>query len=86
MSPSVLPCSVAWDPARADPCRGCEFWIHREDVPKVGSRIVEHFSERSAEFWFNSKQHLSAIRMLCDWLVVDQVLPGGPGGSIRGGH
>lgn len=30
------------------------------------------------------KQHLAAIRMLCDWLVVTQVLPTNPAGSVRG--
>lgn len=30
------------------------------------------------------KQHLAAIRMLFDWLVVGQVLPGNPASSVRG--
>jgi integrase/recombinase XerD len=30
------------------------------------------------------KQHLAAIRMLFDWLVVDQVLPFNPASSVRG--
>ena len=30
------------------------------------------------------KQHLAAIRMLCDWLVVSQVLPGNPAAAVRG--
>ena len=30
------------------------------------------------------KQHLAAIRSLCDWLVVHQVLPVNPAGSVRG--
>ena len=30
------------------------------------------------------KQHLAAIRMLCDWLVVNQVLPMNPASAVRG--
>lgn len=30
------------------------------------------------------KQHLAAIRMLCDWLVVGQVLPMNPAASVQG--
>ena len=30
------------------------------------------------------KQHLAAIRMLCDWLVVSQVLPVNPAVAVRG--
>ena len=30
------------------------------------------------------KQHLAAIRALCDWLVVHQVLPSNPAASVRG--
>ena len=30
------------------------------------------------------KQHLAAIRMLCDWLVVNQVLPANPAAAVRG--
>ena len=29
------------------------------------------------------KQHLAAIRMLCDWLVVGQVLPVNPAAAVR---
>ena len=30
------------------------------------------------------KQHLAAIRVLCDWLVVHQVLPANPAAAVRG--
>ncbi|MEP7309355.1 MAG: hypothetical protein ABJA98_27950 [Acidobacteriota bacterium] len=30
------------------------------------------------------KQHLAAIRVLCDWLVVSQILPINPAASVRG--
>jgi len=30
------------------------------------------------------KQHLAAIRALCDWLVVHQVLPVNPAASVPG--
>ena len=31
-----------------------------------------------------AKQHLAAIRVLCDWLVVHQVLPANPAAAVRG--
>jgi integrase/recombinase XerD len=30
------------------------------------------------------KQHLAAIRVLCDWLVVSQILPANPAAAVRG--
>ena len=30
------------------------------------------------------KQHLAAVRALCDWLVVHQVLPANPAAAVRG--
>ena len=30
------------------------------------------------------KQHLAAIRVLCDWLVVSQILPSNPAAAVRG--
>src|SRR5207302_1856571 len=30
------------------------------------------------------KQHLAAIRVLCDWLVVSQILPVNPAAAVRG--
>jgi integrase/recombinase XerD len=30
------------------------------------------------------KQHLAAIRVLCDWLVVSQILPTNPAAAVRG--
>ena len=30
------------------------------------------------------KQHLAAIRVLCDWLVVSQVIPVNPAAAVRG--
>jgi site-specific recombinase XerD len=30
------------------------------------------------------KQHLAAIRMMCDWLVIGQVIPNNPAASVRG--
>jgi site-specific recombinase XerD len=30
------------------------------------------------------KHHLAAIRVLCDWLVVSQILPTNPAGAVRG--
>jgi integrase/recombinase XerD len=30
------------------------------------------------------KQHLAAIRVLCDWLVISQILPANPASAVRG--
>src|SRR5205085_6693791 len=30
------------------------------------------------------KQHLAAIRVLCDWLVVSQIIPSNPAAAVRG--
>jgi integrase/recombinase XerD len=30
------------------------------------------------------KQHLAAIRVLCDWLVVSQIIPANPAAAVRG--
>jgi site-specific recombinase XerD len=50
--------------------------------PVAVSAYVEHLMlTRSAP---TVKQHLAAIRMLFDWLVVGQVLPMNPASSVRG--
>lgn len=50
--------------------------------PTVVAGYIEQLSTvRSAP---TVKQHLAAIRMLFDWLVIGQVLPANPAGSVRG--
>ena len=50
--------------------------------PVVISTYVEMLMRRHAAP--TVKQHLAAIRMLMDWLVVGQVLPMNPAASVRG--
>ena len=50
--------------------------------PVVVAAYVEEFTrERSPA---TVKQHLAALRMLFDWLVVGQILPSNPASSVRG--
>ena len=54
----------------------------RDLEPVVLSIYIEHLQEtHSAQ---TVKQHLAAIRMLFDWLVVGQVLPVNPASAVRG--
>lgn len=47
----------------------------------VAAYIEELTKERAPQ---TVKQHLAAIRMLCDWLVTGQVIPMNPASSVRG--
>jgi integrase/recombinase XerD len=47
----------------------------------IASYIEELQTQRSAP---TVKQHLAAVRMLFDWLVIGQVLPMNPASSVRG--
>lgn len=50
--------------------------------PMVVAAYIEQLtSERSAQ---TVKQHLAAIRMLFDWMVIGQTLPFNPAASVRG--
>jgi integrase/recombinase XerD len=67
--------------------RFCQ-WCEQRDVsltvvsPFVVATYIEQLTQvRSAP---TVKQHLAAIRRLCDWLVVGQVLPVNPAASVRG--
>ena len=63
-------------------------WCERYDValervePMVVAAYVEELTKQLAPA--SVKQHLAAIRMLFDWLVVGQVLPFNPASSVRG--
>lgn len=50
--------------------------------PVAVATYVELLAERNAAP--TVKQHLAAIRMLMDWLVIGQVLPMNPAASVRG--
>lgn len=54
----------------------------RQLSPIIIARYVEQTSLRLAPP--SVKQHLAAIRMLCDWLVIGQILPMNPAASVRG--
>ena len=51
-------------------------------TPTVVAAYVEHRGEMLAKP--SIKQHLAAVRMLFDWLVVGQVLPMNPASAVRG--
>jgi len=57
--------------------------ISRERQSSRG-RTFEAVSRRTALAAPSIKQHLAAIRMLFGWLVVGQVIPMNPAGSVRG--
>jgi site-specific recombinase XerD len=69
----------------------CEFfaWCEKRGVHELAAvrphhvaGYVEHMTKTHAAP--TAKQHLAAIRMLFDWLVVGQVVPTNPAGSVRG--
>jgi integrase/recombinase XerD len=50
--------------------------------PILVAAYVEELQKTHAAL--SVKQHLAAIRMLFDWLMVRQVLPVNPAASVRG--
>ena len=50
--------------------------------PTVVAAYIEELTRQRAPA--SVKQHLAALRMLFDWLVVNQVLPFNPASSVRG--
>jgi site-specific recombinase XerD len=50
--------------------------------PIIVAAYVEQLQQRLAAP--SVKQHLAAIRMLCDWLVTGQVIPMNPAASVKG--
>lgn len=63
-------------------------WCERHGLPLAGIRpfsVAAYIEELQREVSAPSvKQQLAAIRMLCDWLVVGQVMPSNPASSVRG--
>jgi site-specific recombinase XerD len=69
----------------------CEFfaWCEKRGVHELTAVRPHHvaaYIERKTKTHAapTAKQHLAAIRMLFDWLVVGQVVPTNPAGSVRG--
>jgi site-specific recombinase XerD len=69
----------------------CEFfaWCEKRGVHELAAVRPHHvagYIERMTKTHAapTAKQHLAAIRMLFDWLVVGQVVPTNPAGSVRG--
>ncbi len=64
--------------------RWCE--RHRLELPQITPTAVAAYIEvlaavRTAP---TVKQHLAAVRMIFDWLVIGQVVPSNPASSVRG--
>jgi site-specific recombinase XerC len=60
--------------------RDFTFWLKALRVSDAGERAIR---ERTATKPI-LKQHLTAIRMLFDWLVFDQILAINPAHAVRG--
>jgi integrase/recombinase XerD len=65
----------------ADWCERRNLSLTQLSPPLVAAYIEEVASRKSAP---TVKQHLAAVRMLFDYLVVGQVLPTNPAASVRG--
>ena len=54
--------------------------------PVVVAAYVEHLRQREEDPLADPsvKQHLAAIRMFFDWMVIGQIIPGNPAMSVRG--
>src|SRR5947209_6988698 len=55
--------------------------LHRIEPIAVAAYVERLTQERAPQ---TAKQHLAAIRVLFDWLVVGQVVPFNPASSVRG--
>jgi len=75
----------AYGRAVADFFRWCEARRIRELAQIHPSIVATYVEYRGSELAKPTvKQHLAAVRMLFDWLVVGQVLPSNPASSVRG--
>src|SRR5271157_4512787 len=54
------------------------------DLEKIKPVMIAAYIEQHPGAAPTVKQHLAAIRMLFDWLVVGQVIPTNPASSVRG--
>ena len=62
-------------------CQQRGFGLH-DIEPIVVSAFIEQLAATHAKP--TVKQHLAAIRMLFDWLVIGQILPSNPAAAVRG--
>jgi site-specific recombinase XerD len=61
----------------------CE--AHRvETLDQLKPVVIAAYIEQHPAAAPTVKQHLAAIRMLCDWLVTGQIIPMNPASSVRG--
>src|SRR5579862_4210559 len=71
------------------PVNDCFRWCSKRSVrrleqlnPTLVAAYVEQLGTTHAKP--SVKQHLAAVRMLFDWLIVGQVMPTNPAGAVRG--
>ena len=59
---------------------------HSKELERIEPMVVAAYVEQLTQVYAPAtvKQHLAAIRMLFDWLVVGQVVPFNPASSVRG--
>jgi integrase/recombinase XerD len=60
----------------------CE--ARRVELEQINPTIVAAYIEQHSASAPTVKQHLAALRMLFDWLVIGQVVPMNPAASVRG--
>jgi len=72
----------AYARAVADFCRWCE--VRGLTLEQLQPVMVAAYIEQHPGSAPTVKQHLAAIRMLFDWLVVGQIIPMNPASSVRG--
>ncbi|HRK34500.1 MAG TPA: tyrosine-type recombinase/integrase [Candidatus Hydrogenedentes bacterium] len=72
----------AYARAVADFCQWCE--ARELKLEQLEPVIVAAYIEQHPGSPPTVKQHLAAIRMLFDWLVVGQIIPMNPAASVRG--
>jgi site-specific recombinase XerD len=74
--------------AYARACNRFFAWCAQRGLPLAGIRpfdVAVYIEELQRDVSAPSvKQQLAAIRMLCDWLMVGQVMPANPASSVRG--
>lgn len=73
--------------AYAEAVRQFFAWCERHRVrtlPEMSPVIIAAYIENHPGAAPTVKQHLAAIRMLFDWLVIGQIMPANPAASVRG--
>jgi len=73
--------------AYAEAVRQFFAWCERHRVrtlPEISPVVIAAYIENHPGAAPTVKQHLAAIRMLLDWLVIGQIMPVNPAASVRG--